>query len=515
MAEKVLCPFCGQLTDSAKPNCERCGAPRQVVKPPPVTSSVMRCPACGATVDRGDIICTSCGANLLKAGGGAGQVPVQPVAETSGAPRKWLRAVGGILLAGILVALVAAGGWLLYRISRDPVTAARQMAERGETLTAINTLEEHLTRRPSDAAALTLLGKLYVRAEQFDKAADTFLKALELPNPDDPWKMAAVAVAARLSGQDAAARQLKILDRVCRSGDVDSRIWRLLALGHTVGGNKKALSEVLGLARSAGKLDNETLALGLAVEGDLSKSESLLREQIVLAPENGNYPALVGLLLDAQGQSDAAVEFLEKALQNKTTLARWAGLRLGTLYLQRGEDQKALGALNQAKAAAPDDPEILYYQAVALRLVGLREEALAQFERVAAMDAPLSGEASARMAEIYLETGDVDKAASVARQAVERGVKTPQMQVIQGRIRMALGEVNEAESAFRKAIQLDPEYPVAHLELGLMLVGRQAVAEGVQELDRYLELVGSNRADTRAAEIEVLVSQLKQSVLSS
>ena len=262
-------------------------------------------------------------------------------------------------------------------------------------------------------------------------------------------------------------------------------------------------------------LDNETLALGLAVEGDLSKSESLLREQIVLAPENGNYPALVGLLLDAQGQSDAAVEFLEKALQNKTTLARWAGLRLGTLYLQRGEDQKALGALNQAKAAAPDDPEILYYQAVALRLVGLREEALAQFERVAAMDAPLSGEASARMAEIYLETGDVDKAASVARQAVERGVNTPQMQVIQGRIRMALGEVNEAESAFRKAIQLDPEYPVAHLELGLMLVGRQAVAEGVQELDRYLELVGSNRADTRAAEIEVLVSQLKQSVLSS
>ncbi|HOJ68977.1 MAG TPA: tetratricopeptide repeat protein [Candidatus Hydrogenedentes bacterium] len=512
MAEKVLCPFCGQMTDSDKPNCARCGAPMRVVRPPS-DASLTRCPACGASVDRGDIICTSCGANLLKmAGKGAN---IQAATAEARAGRNWTRVLIWLMAGIVVLAGVAGAGVAVFWLTRDPVAQARAAAQRGELLTAINQLEAYLGRKPADGSAMVLLGKLYARAEQFDKACDTLLKALEQPNPDASWKMTAVVIATRLTGPDAMARQLKIIDRICRSGDVDERLWRLLALGYTVTDDRKALTDVLGRGRSEGKLDNETLALGLAAEGDLPAAEKQLRDLAVLSPDNGDYPAMVGLLLDAQGQSDAAIEFLEKALRNKTSLARWVGLRLGMLYLSRGEDQQALNALNQAKVAAPDDPEVLYYQAIALRLVGLREEALAQFERIAGMNTDLSGEAAVKMATLYLETGDVDKAASAARQAVERGVNTPELQVVQGRVQQALGNLSEAESAFRKAIQLNPDYPVAHLELGLLLVGRQAVAEGVQSLDRYLELVGDNRADTRAAEIEVLVSQLKQSVLSS
>jgi len=512
VAEKVLCPFCGQMTDSDKPNCVRCGAPLQVVKPP-AGSSLTRCPACGASVDRGDIICTSCGANLLKLAGAAGNIQAAPQEKRAG--QNWLRVLGWVLAGIVMLAAVAGAGVAVFWLTRDPVVQARDAAQRGEILTAINQLEKYLTQKPADGPALALLGKLYARAEQFDKACDSLLKALDQPNPDKSWQLAAVAAAARLTGSEAVARQLKVLDRICRSDDVDPRLWRMLAMGYVVSGDRKALTDALGRGKSTGKLDSETLAVGLAAEGDLAAAEKQLRELVVLTPDNGDYPALVGLLLDAQGQSEPAMKFLEKALQNKTTLARWVGLRLGILRLMRGEDQQALNALNQAKIAAPDDPEILYYQAVALRLVGLREEAQAQFERVASMNSDLSGEAAAKLAAIYLEAGEVDKAASAVRQARERGVNTPELEVIHGRVQQALGNPSEAESAFRKAIQLNPDYPVAQLELGLLLVGRQVVAEGVQALEKYLRLVGDNRADTRAAEIEVLVSQLKQSVLSS
>ena len=512
MAEKVLCPFCGQMTDSDKPNCVKCRAPLQVVTPPSGSSPTC-CPACGASVDRGDIICTSCGANLLKLGGGAGIVRAAAREERSG--RNWIHGLrwvfGGI---AVLVAVVAVGA-AIYWLTRDPVDQARAAAQRGEVLTAINQLEKYVAQKPADGSALALLGKLYARTEQFDKAIENLLKALDLPNPERLLPQAAVAAAGRLTGSEARTRQLKVLDRVCRLENVDARLWRALALGHSVSGDQKAVMDVLDRGKSAGKLDNETLAVGLAVEGDRVSAENLFRELAILMPDNGDYPALVGLLLDAQGQREAALEFLEKALQNKTSLARWAGLRLGILRLQQGEDQLALNAFNQAKIVAPQDPEILYYQAIALRLVGLREEAQTQFERIAEENTKFSGDAAVKLAAIYLESGEVDKAASAVRQAREKGVNTPELEVIHGRILVTLGSPSEAEATIRKALQLNPDYPVAYLELGLLLVSRQAVAEGVQALERYLQLVGDNRADTRAAEIEVLVSQLKQSVLSS
>jgi len=75
-----------------------------------------------------------------------------------------------------------------------------------------------------------------------------------------------------------------------------------------------------------------------------------------------------------------------------------------------------------------------------------------------------------------------------------------------------LGDIDGARDSFRKATQADPNYAPAHLEMGLVLVQRQDIQEGIRELERYLNLVDREDPESGTSEVQALIDQLRSSV---
>ncbi len=519
VAEMIRCPFCGKETGSGLRNCAHCGGPLQTVGsliPPKPGFRAQTCPNCARPVQPGDIICLACGTNLL-----TGQKIVMenkaPQKAGGGGMLRWLGMVAGGLF---LVVLLGGGGFLAARMLRNPVDSARQLAAQGNIPEALNKLQAYVQNKSGDRDARVLQGKLFWQGQQYAKAADALEAAYKLDTKNAETGFLAVVAAGRLSGDDGLKKQAVILREILAGTPGNEHAVRLLAMTLGALGDFSAqdtLSQDLrdNPALADGSLQT-TFGVGRALQRGLPEAEEMLRKARAVAPESGDAAAALGFVLNLEGQSEAAEEALAKAVELNTSVAGMAKMQLGMLYLQSGKYEKALTLFNGAKAELKDDPRQPFYAALALELTGLGTEALVEYERISTGNGPFAGPAALQMAGLYVKKNQPDKALLSVRRATELGVSSARLFTVQGQVQAQQANPNEAEQSYRRAIQADANYPGAHLELGLMLVGKNAVADGVRELDRYLELTADKAAGTpRRNEVELLVNQLKQTEKTS
>jgi len=121
-------------------------------------------------------------------------------------------------------------------------------------------------------------------------------------------------------------------------------------------------------------------------------------------------------------------------------------------------------------------------------------------------------EATIQAADNYVSLNNTDKARQVLERASTMGQPTAQYHTVRARLLQASGDDVGAQDAIKLAINADPAYAPAYLENGLMYIKRDALTEGVEQLDRYLSLVGENAEGTQAKQIRELVNQLQQTV---
>ncbi len=510
----IRCPFCGKETNSALRNCAHCGGPLQTagsLAPSKPASHAHTCPNCAGPVQPGDIICLACGTNLL-----TGQKVVmekkapQKVKSGGGARGFWVTL--GVLL---LVALLGGGGYLAMTLLQNPVESAKRLAAQGNIPEALNKLQAYVQNKPADRDARVLQGKIFWQAQQYAKASDAMAAAYKLDAKNVETGFMAVIAAGRLTGDEGLKKQAAILREILVNNPGNEHAVRLLALTLGALGDSGAQETLYQEVRESAALSDVSLQTTFGVwrasDRGLSEAEETLRKARAAAPENGDTAAALGFVLNLQGQSEAAEEALAKAIELNTSVAGMAKMQLGLLYLQTGKYEKALAVFNGAKAELKDDPRLPFYTALALELTGLGTEALVEYERISTGTSQFAGPAALQMAALYLKQNIPDKALVSVRRAAELGVSSARLFTVQGQVQAQQGAQAEAEQAYRRAVQADANYPGAHLELGLIMVSRNVVADGVRELERYLELTAANPAGApRRNEIELLVNQLKQ-----
>jgi len=88
------------------------------------------------------------------------------------------------------------------------------------------------------------------------------------------------------------------------------------------------------------------------------------------------------------------------------------------IYLNRGEDERALQVVDGALELAPDNPGLHYLRGVVFEEMERWDEALAEFELVLELD-PKAGGVYLRMGRIYRQLGDVERAEEMFRKALE------------------------------------------------------------------------------------------------
>lgn len=120
-------------------------------------------------------------------------------------------------------------------------------------------------------------------------------------------------------------------------------------------------------------------------------------------------------------------------------------------------------------------------------VLGLKRHALAAIEEILALQ-PINAYALASRAHVRSEAGDRAGAAADLKALIAAGEQPASTWFNLGFLLEHLGELGEAEAAFRHAIELDPKLDRAWYGLGLALIRQHRHDEAVPVLERNTEL---------------------------
>lgn len=471
------------------------------------TTTSQVCPNCRAQVQEGDIICVACGTNLLTGQKIAQERQQQVAAAETRRLLPWI-AVGVV----VAVLLVIGGALLYYALTRDPVQEAVQLASSGDLLKASGVLTKYLTGHPDDARAQFALGKVYWKSNQPNQAADAFEAAAKLEPKNVEAAMLAVL---SLAGGDSSnrARQRDILKRLTAQVPDNRDAWYLLAL--TIGAEQDVNGQVDALKKASelGATEGGTLAaLGaaLALQGDFQSAQQELDKAMAQMADDGDVAASMGFVASLSGDAESAEKYLRSAISGETNVRSEALVRLGILLISQGRFDDACETLTQAVAVNKNDAQAQYLYGISLEARRLNDEALKQYDAVAQGTSSLASDAAIRAASLNISGNNLDQAAKYIEKVEQAGVSGAALATVKGRLYSKRNEDDKAREAFSKAITLDANYAPAYLERGLFNVKMQLIKEGIQDLERYLSMVGTESSDPNIENVQALVEQLKQ-----
>ena len=244
---------------------------------------------------------------------------------------------------------------------------------------------------------------------------------------------------------------------VAQKPDVEMA-WKLIAQGQ----RDEAVALLRNLIREDPHNADTRLLLGsvLMESGQRAESIAQLREAVQLLPESAEAHNALGEAYNMFGDTAAARPEFERAVELDPRHAQ-AQANLGAVLLQQNEPREAMPHLEQA-----------------IRLFGRKPEAA--YPRYL-------------RAKIHNDQGDAAKAASELEQAVELRPDFAEAWSDLGSARKSLSDEAGALLAFRRAVSLSPDDPVAQYRLGSELFEIGAVHEAVDHLDAAVRLDANNQ----------------------
>ncbi len=243
----------------------------------------------------------------------------------------------------------------------------------------------------------------------------------------------------------------------------------------------------------------------------------------------------IGMTAAHEGDHDRAIHHLRRSLEladPQESHVRKAYALLASAYRAKNDAERALAVCREARQHYPNDPELLFNEALSQQLAGRREEAAAALEEL--LNQPqrndylgsvdvgiLSYKARQNLGVIYQEMGKLDPAERCWQEAVaerpdflpgwialielllsqsrpgeleglvqqaDREAGAAVGSLVRGQVALKTGDLTSAEQALRRAASLAPHEETAHrlLSHALLQRGERVEVEGV--LHRLIEL---------------------------
>ena len=253
------------------------------------------------------------------------------------------------------------------------------------------------------------------------------------------------------------------------------------------------------------------IARGLIKNGDYQGSVEPFQTAIAAQPEEPERRQLFAyalLKLDRLGEAEAQATRAAQLAPDKAG----SNLILAEIYKTKGDNAKAWEALQKERAVAPDNPRVLERIASLGAELGKLDDAIAAAEAVTRLK-PDDPEGWIALGSLYAQKKQLDKSEQAFRKVVDLDPANAAQTfynigvVLANKPDISEGDNRKITEAFRKAVELKPDYAAAHRELAFALL-RSGDSEGARKgLERYLEL-DPKAAD--AAEIQSLVKGLKK-----
>src|SRR6266404_7993098 len=188
-----------------------------------------------------------------------------------------------------------------------------------------------------------------------------------------------------------------------------------------------------------------------------------------------------------QRKYDDALAVL-RDIETKPPATKALSHELGLAYYKKGDYPNAITYLKKACEENPDDGEAVQLLGLSFYLAGRPAEAIAPLEKVQTWFPSANVDAAYILGVCYMQTKDYPS----ARKAFARmfGVPADSAAAYLFTARMLLrqdfGPV--AEEYAKKAVELDPKLPLAHLLLGELHLYKSRLPEAIEQFQKELEL---------------------------
>ena len=243
---------------------------------------------------------------------------------------------------------------------------------------AIQTAQKIVELSPTDAEAYLDLGQVYMTYQQYDAGLAAYRSALRL-EPDEPnyYQQYGQALQSQQRFGEAQEAYRKMLDA---AKEDDTRIQAVNALAQIYqyqGKIDTLVAEFLGRVRNTPKRLSayEELSAIYAQSGDITQSvEALENGYNAVDDKAGALKSLVRASYDAQ-DFERVVRYFEDLIALSGKASAYEYDRLGKVYLQLGDVEKAKRTWQRIVEEEPDDPKSYVTLAKALRDGGFYEDA--------------------------------------------------------------------------------------------------------------------------------------------
>ena len=223
------------------------------------------------------------------------------------------------------------------------------------------------------------------------------------------------------------------------------------------------------------------LALAHVLNNEKQKAITELNEALAL---DRDYAQAVLLLAQVDFRSGRLGETISLLLQlvNRHPDNAKAQLALADAYLAQDQPSRALEVYQRMAQMFPKEPEVPLRIGVVYENAHNFPRARAAFEKALQM-APDNLRALQQITGLDVWEKRFAEAHSRVTEVMERNPKAAAPQMLQGDIYIAEKQTNMAETAFSKAIELDPEQPQAYLSLARLYVASHQDEQALKRLD--------------------------------
>jgi tetratricopeptide (TPR) repeat protein len=191
--------------------------------------------------------------------------------------------------------------------------------------------------------------------------------------------------------------------------------------------------------------------------------------------------------LSQEGKFDEAIAKLEALARNEPELKGLAH-ELGITYYRKSDYLKAVESFKKALEEDPGDNEAVQLMGLSYYLAGRPAEAIGPLEKVQTWYPSANVDAAYILGICYIQTKDY----ASARRAFAKmfGVPADSAAAYLFAARMLLRQdfAPIAEEYAKKAVELDPRLPRAHMLLGEIYLYKSRLPEAVEQFQRELEL---------------------------
>lgn len=312
----------------------------------------------------------------------------------------------------------------------DAAAAYRRAQDLGEEVHALAGLAQLALRRSRPGDALALLGtvkrddrhpqvyRLLGRAYQALGRTDEARIAMARAKDTEPLRWADPRFAEKSRYVMSQGGLLALAEDAMKARDFETAVSILAPLRARFPDDKALLGN---LAIAYGRLGRGRQAF------------DVLRHAFAVDSEHWPFHNAMATVLDASGDRERARHHLEQSLELNPAQA-WVHERLGRIWMEEGEHDKALAALNDAVQYGIDEPATVFHLAGSIE--GARErwpEAIAYFERAVALDESHAA-AYVHLALCLAEVGRLDEATAALDWAAKIGSRPREVAAARARL---------------------------------------------------------------------------------